>query len=53
MVFSWRGVDTCIAFNRAIVLVVLAFGSGAVEERVGFAPASTADAGIALCSTCH
>src|SRR6266436_3828024 len=38
----------CITFNGAIVPVVLAFGSGAEEERAGFAPASTADAGIAL-----
>jgi hypothetical protein len=33
--------------------VVLAFGSGAEEERASFAHASTADARIALFRACH
>ena len=37
----------------AIVPLVLAFGSGAEEERAGFAPASTADARIALFRACQ
>ena len=37
----------------AIVPVVLAFGSGAEEERAGFAPTRATVTRIALFSACH
>ena len=39
--------------SAPIVPLVLAFGSGAEEERAGFAPASAADARIARFRVCH